>query len=132
MSTPDANRQTALAFYDRMFNQNEPADAIARYAGDTYTQHNPAVADDKAGFIDYFERMIRDYPGKRVVVKRTVAEGNLVVLHCQQFWPRPDGSGTDEWAGMDIFRFDASGRIVEHWDVLQLVPDQSAHNNGMF
>jgi len=128
-TTPDLNRQNAMAFYDLMFNQCRPREALQRYIGASYTQHNPHVADGKDAFIEYFERMAREYPGKQVFFKRSVAEGNLVVLHCHQRWPTDKHA---DWAGIDIFRFDEDGRIVEHWDVLQTVPTDSKHENGMF
>lgn len=125
----ERNRRNAMAFYDLMFNQCQPAEAIQRYAGDSYIQHNPHVADGKQAFIEYFERMAAQYPGKRVHFKRSVAEGNLVVLHCHQEWPTDPNR---DWAGIDIFRFDEHGKIVEHWDVLQVVPGESANGNSMF
>jgi len=127
LSDLEANKANATAFYDIMFNKCQPREAIERFAGDNYIQHNPHVADGKEAFIAYFEKMAAEYPGKVTHFKRAIAEGNHVVLHCHQEWP-----GSDDYAGIDIFRFNEHGKVVENWDVLQVITDTSANDNGLF
>ena len=121
------NKNSAVEFYDLMFNRCKPKEAVENYAGANYTQHNPHVEDGKQGFINYFEKMAKEYPGKKVTFKKVIAEENFVVLHCYQEWP-----GDKNYAGIDIFRFDDEGKIVEHWDVLQEIPEISKNGNLMF
>lgn len=123
----ERNKRNAMAFYELAFNTCKPHEAIDLFAGEQYTQHNPHVGDGKQAFINYFTRMAREFPGKRVEFKRAFADGHFVILHCWQHWP-----ADHDYAGVDIFRFDDHGKVVEHWDVLQVIPAQSANNNTMF
>ncbi|KAK5696107.1 hypothetical protein LTR97_008527 [Elasticomyces elasticus] len=102
---PDLTQRKAdvAAFYELMFNVCRPREAIEHFAGAEYIQHNPHVTTGKEGFIAYFERMALEYTGKRVEIKRTLADGDLVVLHCFQHWP-----GSYDYAAMDIFGLEGS------------------------
>lgn len=127
VSNLERNKQNVLAFYDLMFNKKKPDEAIANYVGKTYIQHNPHVKDGKKGFVEYFKKMAKEYPSKKVTFKKVIAENNFVVLHCFQEWP-----GNNNYAGIDIFRLSDNGKILEHWDVLQVIPSDSNNGNSMF
>jgi predicted SnoaL-like aldol condensation-catalyzing enzyme len=122
----EQNKQNAIAFY-RMAYEGDPRKATELYVGSEYIQHNPHVKDGIDGFIEYFERMQREYPDKSIEFVRSAAEGDLVALHTHQIWP-----GNEEYVTMDFFRFDENGKVVEHWDAIQQIPDESAHDNGMY
>lgn len=122
----EKNRQNAIAFYETAY-LGQPREAVEKYVGDKYIQHNPVVGDGKDAFVDYFEVMASEYPGKTIEFVRSIAEGGLVSLHTHQSWP--DGS---EYVTMDFFRFDTNGKIVEHWDAIQQIPDSSANGNPMY
>ena len=119
-------KQSAIDFYRSAY-LGQPREAVDRFVGDQYIQHNPAVGDGTDAFIEYFERMAEEYPDKSIEFLRAVVEGDMVALHTHQTWP-----GGDEYVTMDFFRFDDNGKIVEHWDSIQSVPEESANDNTMF
>lgn len=122
----EQNKQNAIAFYKMAYLGN-PKEAVEHYVGAEYIQHNPLVDNGTQPFIDYFEEMAEKYSGKTIEFVRAVAEGDLVALHTHQVWP--DG---DEYVTMDFFRFDQDGKIVEHWDAIQEIPETSANDNTMY
>lgn len=121
----EENKQRAIAFYKTAYEGN-PKEAVARYVGETYLQHNPHVPDGTEGFIAYFERMQAEFPNKSIRFVRCIAEGDLVALHTHQVWP------DEEYVTMDFFRFDPKGKICEHWDSIQRIPDHSENGNSMY
>lgn len=120
------NKEKAIAFY-RMAYEGNPRKAVELYVGKEYIQHNPDVGDGPQPFIDYFERMQREYPEKSIDFVRCIGEGDLVALHTHQIWP-----GNDQYITMDFFRFDEDGKICEHWDSIQQIPESSANSNTMW
>jgi len=120
------NKKNAVAFYRAAY-EGDPKTAISKYVGDQYIQHNPDVEDGLNGFIEYFERMAKEYPDKSIEFVRCIGERDLVALHTHQTWP-----GNDQYVTMDFFRFDANGKICEHWDAIQQIPENSANNNTMY
>ncbi|NNE63441.1 MAG: SnoaL-like domain-containing protein [Gammaproteobacteria bacterium] len=121
-----SNKQNAIDFYRTAYLGN-PAKAIADYVGAEYIQHNPLVADGKQAFIEYFDEMSRDYADKSIEFVRAIGEGDLVALHTIQTWP-----GDIQYVTMDFFRFDENGKIVEHWDAIQEVPEKTRNGNTMY
>ena len=122
----EKNKKNAIAFY-KMAYEGNPRSAIEQYVGQEYIQHNPDVSDGIEGFIDYFERMQKEYPDKSIDFVRCIAEGNIVALHTHQKWP-----DNDEYVTMDFFKFDEQGKICEHWDAIQQIPENSKNQNTMY
>ena len=121
----ELNKKNAIDFYRTAF-LGDPRKAVELYVGPVYIQHNQDVADGPEGFIEYFEQMQNEYPEKSIEIVRCIAEGDLVALHTLQNWP-----DHDQYVTMDFLRFDGNGKIVEHWDAIQKVPDYAANENGM-
>ncbi|EGT5659579.1 nuclear transport factor 2 family protein [Cronobacter dublinensis] len=121
----EANRQRVITFYDRFFNQHDTA--AADVVADDYRQHNPEVPDGKAPFVNYFSGFFRDNPQSRAKVIRSAADGDLVWLQVHS----TNGSHDRGQAVLDIFRV-KDGKIVEHWDIIQDVPEKAANANTMF
>lgn len=122
----EENKKNAIAFY-KMAYEGNPAEAVEKYVGANYIQHNPLVGDGKKPFIDYFQEMARDYADKSIEFVRAIAQGDLVALHTHQTWP-----GNDEYVTMDFFRFNDDDKIVEHWDAMQQIPDSTLNGNTMY
>ena len=120
------NKANAISFY-KMAYEGKPKQAVELYVGAEYVQHNPEVADGKEPFIAYFDRMHKEFKDKSIDFVRAVAEGDLVALHTHQKWP-----GNEEYVTMDFFRFDSDGKIIEHWDAIQKIPESLAHGNTMY
>ena len=85
------------------------------------------MGNGKQPSIDYFTKMATEYPEKDIEFVRAIAEGNLVALHTHQTWP-----GNEEYVTMDFFRFEDNGKIVEHWDAIQDIPDETQNGNLMY
>ena len=120
------NRDVVLDFYEAGVNRRD-YEAAFKHLGEHYIQHNPNVADGREGFREFFDFLEKQFPKFRVEIKRVFIEGDMVAVHVRSFdGPTPNGE-----AGVDIFRLEA-GKIVEHWDVIQPIPDSLPHPNSMF
>lgn len=123
----NANERIVIDFYNLAFNEHKPAEAAQRYIGATYIQHNPLVPNGASPFVGYFSDFFKTHPAAALDMVRVISEGDLVVVH-SKFTTGPEDRGE---AIIDIFRI-ADGKIVEHWDVIQPVPEHSANGNTMF
>lgn len=123
----ESNKQIVREYTDLAFNERKPEEAVAKYIGRYYRQHNPGAGDGAVPFVGFVKWFARTYPSFRIDLKRIIAEGDLVVTH-SHLVHEPGDRGQ---AVVDIFRLE-NGKIVEHWDVVQQVPESSANNNTMF
>jgi predicted SnoaL-like aldol condensation-catalyzing enzyme len=122
----EANKKLVVAFYDASINRKDFA-AASRYLGTQYKQHNPTAHDGAEGLKAFIEFLRARFPNQHGEIKQVIAEGDLVVLHVHS----TRGDNTPGRAIVDIFRVE-HGKVVEHWDVIQDVPEKAANSNGMF
>ena len=122
----EANRAAVLAFYEKGLNQKD-ADAALAYVGDRYVQHNPNAPDGPDGFRKFIGFLREKFPNSHSEIKRSFVDGDFVILHVHSV-REPGSRGR---AIVDIFKLE-NGKIVEHWDVVQDIPENPANNNTMF
>jgi predicted SnoaL-like aldol condensation-catalyzing enzyme len=127
MTDPQKNKQTVLAYLNTAFNEKKPAEAVEKYGGSHYIQHNPQAPDGFEAFVQFGGGFLEQVPQTSLDIKRAVAEGDLVVTH-SLLKTSPEDRGT---AVADFFRLE-DGKVVEHWDVLQPVPESAANEHPMF
>lgn len=123
---PEANKKVVLDFYDKALNQKD-FEAAAKYFGPHYIQHNPGAPDGIEGFKAFVALRKEKFPNAKSEIKRVFTDGDFVILHVHSV-REPGERGV---AIVDIFRLE-NGKIVEHWDVVQPIPEKTANNNGMF
>src|SRR5437879_1340709 len=125
-ATQEANKKTVLEFYEAGLNKKD-FDAAAKFSGPHYIQHNPTAPDGIEGFKAFLGFLREKFPDSRSEIKRAFADGDYVILHVHSVREK----GARGRAIVDIFRLE-SGKIVEHWDVVQEIPEKAANTNGMF
>jgi predicted SnoaL-like aldol condensation-catalyzing enzyme len=125
LAAEESNRKLVVEFYDRFFNRHD-VDA-AQVVAEDYRQHNPHVPDGRQPFVSFFGKAFAENPRQRSRIVRSATDGDLVYLHVHAT-ERPGDRGS---AVVDIFRV-KNGKIVEHWDVVQDVPEKAANDNTMF
>jgi predicted SnoaL-like aldol condensation-catalyzing enzyme len=127
VSDAENNKQTVIAYYNMAFNDRKPAEAAQKYGGPHYIQHNPQAPDGFEAFVEFVEGFAGQFPQMSLEIKRALPEGDMVVTH-SLLKTSPEDRGT---AAADFFRLE-EGKVVEHWDVLQPMPESSANDHPMF
>ncbi len=122
----EKNKQTVMAFYQAALNEKDINKAI-QFIGDRYIQHNPNAADGVQGLRAYVQFLREKFPDSQSNIKRIIAEGDYITLHVHALREK----NTRGFAIIDIFKLE-NNKIVEHWDVIQEIPEKSANDNGMF
>lgn len=122
----ERNKQQVIEFYEKALNQKD-FDAASLYLGSRYTQHNPTAADGPEGFKAFIQFLRDKFPNSHSEIKRVFAEGDYVILHVHSIRE----PGTRGRAIFDLFKLE-NGKIVEHWDTVQDIPEKSANDNGIF
>lgn len=127
MADLERNKRAVVEYYELAFNDKQPQQAVEKYVGSQYIQHNPQAPDGPEAFVEFVTSFAGQFPDLNIDIKRVVAEGNIVVTH-GLIKTSPDDPGT---VAADFFRLE-DGKIVEHWDVLQPFPETSANDHPMF
>jgi predicted SnoaL-like aldol condensation-catalyzing enzyme len=122
----EANKKAVVEFYEKAINQKD-FDAASKYLGARYTQHNPNAPDGPEGLKAFLGFLREKFPNSKSEIKRVFAEGDYVILHVHAVRE----PGTRGSAIVDIFKLEG-GKVVEHWDVVQPIPEKAANANGMF
>ena len=126
LADPESNKKAVIEFYDKALNQKD-FEAASKYFGPRYIQHNPGAPDGIEGFKALIAQRKEKFANAKSEIKRAFAEGDYVILHVHGV-REPGERGV---AIVDIFRLE-NGKIVEHWDVVQPIPEKTANSNGMF
>ena len=123
---PEQNKKVVVDFYEKAINQKD-LEAASKHIGPRYTQHNPVAADGPEGLKAFLGFLREKFPNAKSEIKRVFADGDYVILHVHSV-REPGARGS---AIVDIFKLD-NGKVVEHWDVIQPIPEKAANSNGMF
>jgi predicted SnoaL-like aldol condensation-catalyzing enzyme len=127
LAAPSDNKKLVVAYYTQVFVKKQVKEGFDAYVVEDYIQHNPRVPDGREAAVKFLGEMLRNNPQRVAEIKHVLADGDLVMLHVHAK-ANPEDRGM---AIVDIFRV-SNGKIVEHWDVVQPVPEAAANKNTMF